>query len=365
VGKGGGEWKIMRIADCADCGRAEADKERVFVLDGMTVADALGRKVPFVGRALSADGKSDACTAVLPLTPALLAADIRSGLYTLVAADTVEIRANATNSAELAERFLAAIDAAGAAGAVGAAGGHFAMVQRGTILRIEGVAFAAGNNGGDAEVGTAIMVSAKEKLTLLLKRCGGMEVPVSITIDVDQGGNGKGQRSKGKAAYGLQLWAHTSSGCVLGGDSLGPLQREKGGKRGGKGGGGRGVKTLPLADAANVAMQAVSRLWEAIESGACVDEHTADQLVVFMAIASSMGTAASLSLSRVGMSSIIHCPAKRGDEHLETAIHTASLLTGAIFELGEVGVEVEIGGAGSTQRKCTCTAIRCRGANSI
>ena len=34
-------WTEMRIQDCYDRTRGETDKERVFVLDGMTVADAL------------------------------------------------------------------------------------------------------------------------------------------------------------------------------------------------------------------------------------------------------------------------------------------------------------------------------------
>ena len=72
-------WTEMRIQDCYDRARGETDKERVFVLDGMTAADALERKVPFDG----GDGNGEV-TLVMLLTPVLLAADVRSGLYRLV-----------------------------------------------------------------------------------------------------------------------------------------------------------------------------------------------------------------------------------------------------------------------------------------
>ena len=45
----GDEWRQMRLADCYDRTRHEIDKDRVFVLDGMTIADAIGRRVPFDG----------------------------------------------------------------------------------------------------------------------------------------------------------------------------------------------------------------------------------------------------------------------------------------------------------------------------
>jgi hypothetical protein len=70
-------WTEMRIQDCYDRTRGELDKDRVFILDGMTVADALERKLPFGG----GDGEA---TLTMLLTPALLAADVRSGLYRLV-----------------------------------------------------------------------------------------------------------------------------------------------------------------------------------------------------------------------------------------------------------------------------------------
>jgi hypothetical protein len=70
-------WKEMRIRGCYDRTRGEVDKDRVSVLDGMAVADALERKFPFDA------GGGEVALAML-LTPVLLAADVRSGLYRLV-----------------------------------------------------------------------------------------------------------------------------------------------------------------------------------------------------------------------------------------------------------------------------------------
>ena len=58
-------------------------------------------------------------------------------------------------------------------------------------------------------------------------------------------------------------------------------------------------------------------------SGACVDEHTADQLIVFAALAE--GATELLVAPRTAKSSV----------HLETVIHFASLITGARMECVE------------------------------
>ena len=86
----GDEWRQMRLADCYDRTRHEIDKDRVFVLDGMTIADAIGRRVPFDG------GDGDGVVSVVqPLTLELLAADVRSGLYGLVSQDCATVDSTA------------------------------------------------------------------------------------------------------------------------------------------------------------------------------------------------------------------------------------------------------------------------------
>ncbi|KAK1945902.1 3'-5' ssDNA/RNA exonuclease TatD [Phytophthora citrophthora] len=72
-----------------------------------------------------------------------------------------------------------------------------------------------------------------------------------------------------------------------------------------------------------LADQITSKLSEYVQSGMCVDEHLADNAVVFMALA--QGT------SRLR----VPCKAQRTSIHLETALEIATQLTGATYRLKE------------------------------
>ncbi|KAL3666856.1 hypothetical protein V7S43_007806 [Phytophthora oleae] len=72
-----------------------------------------------------------------------------------------------------------------------------------------------------------------------------------------------------------------------------------------------------------LADQITSKLNEYVQSGTCVDEHLADNAVVFMALA--QGT------SRLR----VPCKAQRTSKHLETALEIATQLTGATYRLKE------------------------------
>ncbi|KAF4031122.1 RNA 3'-terminal phosphate cyclase domain-containing protein [Phytophthora infestans] len=72
-----------------------------------------------------------------------------------------------------------------------------------------------------------------------------------------------------------------------------------------------------------LADQMSSKITEYVQSGVCVDEHLADNVVVFMALA--QGT------SRLR----VPCKAQRTSQHLETALEIASRLTGATYRLVE------------------------------
>lgn len=63
----------------------------------------------------------------------------------------------------------------------------------------------------------------------------------------------------------------------------------------------------------------MNNLYESWSSGGCVDEHTLDQLIIFMALAK-------------GKSRLL-CPKKSSitSQHVKTAIHFAELLSGAKF----------------------------------
>lgn len=86
--------------------------------------------------------------------------------------------------------------------------------------------------------------------------------------------------------------------------------------------------------------QVISRLNEYVHSGAWVDEHLADNVVVFMALAE--GT------SRVRVPGKAH----RTSKHLETALDIAARLTGATYQLHEEDTSaiVEVNGVGLQRR---------------
>jgi RNA 3'-phosphate cyclase len=90
------------------------------------------------------------------------------------------------------------------------------------------------------------------------------------------------------------------------------------------------------ATASMLADQLRSKLSAYVQSGTCVDEHLADNAVVFMALA--QGT------SRLR----VPCKAHRTSKHLETALQIASQLTGATYRLKEEGLSavVEVDGIG-------------------
>ena len=72
-----------------------------------------------------------------------------------------------------------------------------------------------------------------------------------------------------------------------------------------------------------LAEELLEQLGALVRSGACCDEHTADQMVVFMALAN-------------GASSLL-APARCSSLHLPTAIQLASTLSGATFRVSEAG----------------------------
>jgi RNA 3'-terminal phosphate cyclase (ATP) len=91
----------------------------------------------------------------------------------------------------------------------------------------------------------------------LLKRAG---LEAYIEVEVLQPGHPKCALNPG---CGIVLWAETTSGAVLGSDSLGEVGKP----------------------AEKVGEEAARKLLEEIESGATVDRHLADQLIVYIALA--------------------------------------------------------------------------------
>jgi len=125
------------------------------------------------------------------------------------------------------------------------------------------------------------------------------EVEVEITKLVDPSEE-KPKTGKG-ATWGVQLAATTSTGGILGADEFGDANSPK--------------------NASQIARQATKKLLKTWESGACVDEHTADQLVLFMAFASAT------SMIRIPKQTL------QSSKHLETSIHIAKLFLACNFSV--------------------------------
>ncbi len=105
----------------------------------------------------------------------------------------------------------------------------------------------------------------------------------------------RGTRVEKVLTLGVQLFATTSTGCVLSANQ--DIQAP------------RNAKVLPEADAEAMVQKVARELRELCASGACVDELTADQLVIYMALAAGE--------SRVLVSGVTT------SLHLETALKIA------------------------------------------
>jgi RNA 3'-terminal phosphate cyclase (ATP) len=136
------------------------------------------------------------------------------------------------------------------------------------------------------------------------------------------------------AAVQCQLVLTTTTGAIIGSDAL-----------------VESTKSRQAIDPQDVAQEALKRLCEAWDAGGCVDEHTMDQLVIYMALAH-------------GKSAVVcNAPTSISSMHLETAIHFTTMLTGARFELKDLSMPLENGGyedaciPGSCPRLVICHGI--------
>jgi len=168
------------------------------------------------------------------------------------------------------------------------------LVERGELREVGGVSYASGLPRHVAER------QAQAALELLRREGYGGYVS-EIEIDVETPAVGVGS--------GIVLWAKFERG-IVGGDALG----EKG-KR-----------------AEVVGREAAERLLQSLRSGAPVDPHALDNLVIYMALAEGSSRVASSELT----------------SHAETAIWLCERVSGARFRVEQVGslFEVEAEGIG-------------------
>ncbi|KAG7375265.1 hypothetical protein PHYBOEH_002914 [Phytophthora boehmeriae] len=125
----------------------------------------------------------------------------------------------------------------------------------------------------------------------------------------------RGKKSKEKTAVSALIMLETATGGLLSVDrTVGPSE----------------IGSQYLAE------QMLSKLVGYLQSGACVDEHLADNAVVFMALA--RGT------SRLR----VPCKDQLSSQHLETALEIAARVSGATYRLYDEGTSVilEVDGVG-------------------
>jgi RNA 3'-terminal phosphate cyclase (ATP) len=160
------------------------------------------------------------------------------------------------------------------------------LVDRGEPASVTGRAFVAG------KVPRSVAEQMAKAAERAVRKALGDAVPLAIEVVVED------HRSApvGDGA-GIVLVCATSGGCVLGGSALGQ----------------RGVPAAKVGEAA------AAELLSGLATGGCVDEHLADQLIVFMALA------AGRSIVRAGPLSL----------HTRTAIAIAEQHTGATFTVTE------------------------------
>jgi RNA 3'-terminal phosphate cyclase (ATP) len=181
--------------------------------------------------------------------------------------------------------------------------------KRGAIAAVRGVAFAAGT----VPLRVAERIAAAARAALVAAGVPARFIDIAAAHEPPE-------RARGDGA-GVTLAAATDSGCLLGASQLGA----------------RGVSAEAVGAAAAAELQA------ALACGACVDEHAADQLIIFMALAS--GESRVLAPAPLSL-------------HARTAIAVAQQLTRARFEVLPPGADA---GSGAAVPPGACL-VRCQGA---
>lgn len=157
---------------------------------------------------------------------------------------------------------------------------------------------------------------------------------------------GRGQDRGGSSpvvGLGVQLWAHTSSGAILSSNGYLDTKANKG--------------PLDAVAIHGLAMRVVESLRVVAISGACVDEYTADQLLVFMSLASGRSEL------------LVEPPGDHSSLHMATVMKIAAQLLPTQFavtsatDVSEVSTAVEnstilVGNGRSNSR---CRLITCQG----
>ncbi|CAM9383943.1 unnamed protein product, partial [Ectocarpus fasciculatus] len=139
------------------------------------------------------------------------------------------------------------------------------LVKQGVVTTVKCVVWGTGLGDDSDSTIRYLMEQLRSQILETLAPFISADTPLSIWEDY-----------KVKSKYsmlGCQLWCETDTGCILcANDSM-------------ETGGSNKSKMATSIDPAELARRATSRVLHQLASGAAVDEHTADQLLVFMAAA--------------------------------------------------------------------------------
>lgn len=195
----------------------------------------------------------------------------------------------------------------------------------------------------EADVSTTLNKLCREHFSASVSAASPVQLDVDVDIDAyvfsrDSGsaestaGKSKDRRHKkprnsGKRNFtiGVEVMAHTSTGCILNGNGFRQGADESAGDP--------NSARIILRD---ILQEAVDKLVAVVRSGACVDEHTGDQLLVYMALCN-------------GQSCIkVEPRSERSSLHIETAIRVCNVFAG--FDRFELSTDATDG----------CRTITCR-----
>jgi len=170
------------------------------------------------------------------------------------------------------------------------------LTEQGTVVEIVGEVF------GDChpDVKAKLKSDIVQALKLQLSAAGAEAELTPITIN-----NSSERQTKNKVInVGIQLVLRTSTDCLLQVNHLWTFK-----------------KTQPIIPAASVESVAV-KLFNLYKCGSCIDEHTADQLIIYMAFAK-------------GSAMLVEPVSPESTQHLSAVIYLVEKFTGAKFSISE------------------------------
>lgn len=248
------------------------------------------------------------------------------------------------------------------------------LVERGRIVAVRAVVWATGLDSNGALTTRTLIDELNVNIRTTLGPYLPPDVPITVWEDPQsvncaeteftiasatrrefkgsgwghRGGRGRGRRNRAQQQYnmmGCQLWCETDTGCII--NANGGMET----------GGSNKSNMVTYIDPAEIARSVTSRVSRQLSAAAAVDEHTADQLLIFMAAAAvSAG-----NCGTNGMSSILCEPydEEYSSRHIETAIFVIEEIYNAmcIAGKGDVSCKFSIKGVDNGCRLIECSPV--------